>query len=176
MARPGCGSTSSRQSAAAHLRELFRQYLDSRLATYHKLEDDIPAAEAELAHSLKLQKEIWNSAIAACREGGIQPAEALLLSALNAMFDIVTTRTAALRLHPPILIFAMLGGLSLAASLLAGYGMAGSKSRNWIHIVCFAFVMAITVYVIIDIEYPRFGIIRVNAFDSVMVELRASMK
>jgi hypothetical protein len=163
-------------SAAANLRELFRQYLDSRLATYHKLEDDIPAAEAELAHSLKLQKEIWNSAIAACREGGIQPAEALSLSALNAMFDIVTTRTSALRLHPPILIFAMLGGLSLAASLLAGYGMAGSKSRNWIHTVCFAFVMAITVYVIIDIEYPRFGFVRVNAFDTVMVQLRASMK
>ena len=81
-----------------------------------------------------------------------------MLSALNPMFDIVTTRTATLRLHPPTLIFAMLGGLSLAASLLAGYGMAGSKSRNWIHIVCFAFVMAITVYVIIDIEYPRFGL------------------
>jgi hypothetical protein len=163
-------------NAAPHLRELFRQYLDSRLATYRKLQDDLPAAEAELTHSLKLQNEIWKSAIAACREGGIQPAEALLLSALNAMFDIVTTRTAALRLHPPILIFAMLGGLALAASLLAGYGMAGSKSRNWMHIVCFAFVMAITVYVIVDIEYPRHGVVRVNAFDKVMVDLRASMK
>jgi hypothetical protein len=162
--------------AAAQLRELFRQYLDSRLATYRKLEDNIPAAEAELIHSLKLQDEIWKSAVAAGREGGIQPAEALLLSGLNAMFDIVTTRTAALRLHPPILIFAMLGGLALAAALLAGYGMAGSKSRSWIHIVCFAFVMATTVYVVVDIEYPRFGIVRVNAIDSVMVELRASMK
>jgi hypothetical protein len=36
--------------------------------------------------------------------------------------------------------------------------------------------MAVSVYVIIDIEYPRLGFIRVDDFDQVLVELRESMK
>src|SRR6266550_5246439 len=51
-------------SAQPALRELFRQYLDSRLETYRKL-PDLAAAKTELAHSLKLQGEIWTNAVAA---------------------------------------------------------------------------------------------------------------
>ena len=160
--------------AALDLRDLFRQYLDSRLETYRKL-PDIPAAKAELARSIRLQGQIWNHALTASREAGMPPAHSLLFSALNEMFDIVTTRTEATKLHPPVIIFAMLGGLSLAASLLAGYGMAGGKSRSWIHIVGFAAVMAVTVYVILDIEYPRVGLIRVDGADPVLMQLRSSM-
>ncbi|HVQ75688.1 MAG TPA: hypothetical protein VMT79_09145 [Candidatus Binatia bacterium] len=32
------------------------------------------------------------------------------------------------------------------------------------------------VYVIVDLEYPRFGLIRVDAFDRVLVDLRRSMQ
>jgi len=53
--------------------------------------------------------------------------------------------------------------------------MAGNKGRNWIHMVGFAAVIAGAVYVIIDLEYPRMGLIRVDAFDQVMVDLRAGM-
>jgi hypothetical protein len=42
--------------------------------------------------------------------------------------------------------------------------------------VGFAAAMALAVYVILDIEYPRLGLIRVDAVDQVLVELRESMK
>ena len=51
--------------------------------------------------------------------------------------------------------------------------MAGSKGRNWLHMLGLASVMAVSVY---DIEYPRLGFIRVDAFDQALVELRESMK
>ena len=35
--------------------------------------------------------------------------------------------------------------------------------------------MSLTVYVIIDIEFPRLGLIRIDAADQVLVELRNSM-
>jgi hypothetical protein len=162
-------------SAAAELRELFRQYLDSRVRTYQNLRD-VPATKAELARSQNLQNEIWTNAVAAGRDAGSQPVHALLLSALNEMFDITTTRTEAMKLHPPGIIFGMLGILSLAASLLAGYGMAGGKSRSWIHILGFAGVMAVTVYVILDLEYPRRGLIRVDPADQVLMELRENIR
>ncbi len=60
--------------------------------------------------------------------------------------------------------------------MLIGYGMAGGRTRNWLHGIGFAVVMAAAVYVIVDIEYPRFGLIRVDAADQVLVELRRAME
>jgi hypothetical protein len=115
--------------------------------------------------------------VAAGRAEGVAPAAPmLLLPALNAMIDITTTRTMAMQIHPPMVIFVMLFGLALAGSLLVGYAMAASKARSWLHMFGFAFVMAAAIYVILDIEYPRFGFIRVDAFDQALVELRESMK
>ena len=157
------------------LRDLFRRYVDSRLEVY-RMGPHPEAVNAALARSGKLQGEIWNQAVAAGRMDGAPPsAPVLLLPALNQMIDITTTRTMATKMHPPAAIFAMLFALALAAALLAGYGMAGSKTRSWIHMVGFAAVMAGAVNVIVDIEYPRLGLIRVDSFDQVLVDLRQSM-
>jgi hypothetical protein len=157
------------------MRELFRNYLDSRLEVYRKL-PDLDAARAELAKSTKLQNDIWTQAIAADRLPAASPdAGRLLLPALNAMIDITGTRLMAARTHPPVIIYALLFLLSLVCSLLAGFGMAASKRRNWLHILAFAAFAVITVYVILDLEYPRQGLIRIDAYDQVLVELRQSM-
>jgi len=162
-------------SAQPALRESFRRYLDARIEVYQKL-PDIAAAKESLAKANELQLLIWRQAVAASLAPGAPPqAPILLLPALNAMIDITTTRTMAAQMHPPAVVFAMLFGLALAASLLAGYGMAGSKMRRWFHMVGFASVMAVAVYVILDIEYPRLGLIRVDAFDQALVDLRESM-
>jgi len=160
--------------AQPEIRDLFRKYLDSRLLTYQKL-PDVPAAEAELAHSIELQGEIWKRTVAAVKGAPPGPSGTSVLTALNQMFDIVTTRTMAARTHPPPIVYVMLAALALAAALFAGDGMAGSKKRSTIHILGFAATLALTVYVILDLEYPRFGLIRLDAADRVLVELRQSM-
>jgi hypothetical protein len=162
-------------SSQAVLRELFRKYVDSRLAVYRKL-PDIKAAQDELARSATLQNEIWARSVAACQTTEGQRAAILILPALNQMIDITTTRTFAAQMHPPRVIFVLLFALGLGCSLLAGYGMAGGRNRSWIHMIGFACVMAVAVYVILDLEYPRLGFIRVDAMDQVLVELRESMK
>jgi len=162
------------EAAQPALRESFRQYVDARLAAYHKL-PDVAAAKEELAKATKLQGEIWNQAVAASRDTNSPAAVTLMLTALNAMIDITTTRTMAVQTHPPIIIFAMLVGLALASSLLAGYGMSNSKTRSWMHMLGFAVTIAVAVYVILDLEFPRFGFIRVDAFDQALMDLRQSM-
>jgi len=161
-------------AAQPALRESFRNYLDARLAVYRKL-PDIEAAKVELARATALQGEIWTQAVAACREAA-QPPFMLVLPALNQMIDITTTRTMATQMHPPMIIFVMLAALALASAILAGYGMAASQTRSWVHILAFAAIMAVTVYIIVDLEHPRLGLIRVDAFDQVLVDLRNSMK
>jgi hypothetical protein len=158
------------------LRQEFRRYVEHRLEVFRKLPDP-EAAKAELTKATKLQEKIWSQAVAASQAQGAAPAAPmLLLPALNQMIDITTTRTMALQLHPPLIIFGMLFLVALASALLAGYAMAGGKDPKRLHVIGFALVIALTVYVILDIEYPRHGWIRVDAFDQALVNLLKSMK
>lgn len=156
------------------LRELFRTYVETRLAVYQSL-PDLEAARRELDKTAALQSEIWSKSVAAAKSSP-SPLTASVIPALNEMIDITTTRTMATRMHPPVIIILMMGILALASSLLAGYAMAGGRKRSWIHVVVFSLITAMTVYVILDLEFPRLGIIRVDSFDQVLVELRHSMK
>ena len=158
------------------LRDGFRRYLDARISVYSTL-PDLAASRAELERATRLQGEIWALAVAACRMPDSPPSLAvLLLPALNAMFDITTTRTMATKIHPPVIIFAMLVVLALVSAVLAGHDLARGSSRRWLHTLGYAAILSVTVYVIIDIEFPRLGFIRIDAIDQVLVDLRATMK
>lgn len=158
------------------LREEFRRYLDARLDAYRKV-PDMAAVNQALGKANALQGTIWRQAIAGVRADGAAPqATAVLLPALNSMIDITTTRTMAAQFHPPAIVFVMLFVLALLSALLSGYGMAGGKSRSWLHMICFPAVIAITVYVILDLEHPRLGFIRVDDFDQALIDLRNAMK
>jgi hypothetical protein len=163
-------------SAQPPLRDRFRQYVAARLDAYRHLADVVAATKA-LERAAAVQAEIWTQAVAHSREPDAHPdAAKLLLPALNAMFDITTTRTAALHIHPPLIIFAMLFVVALASALLAGHGLAGSRLRNWFHMVGFAAVITVAVYVILDLEFPRLGLVRVAAFDQTLTALLESMR
>ncbi len=161
-------------AAQPGLRDGFRRYVDSRLAVYRAI-PDFAAVKAELARSARLQNEIWTAAGAACGAASGPQACMLLLPALNQMIDITTTRTVAAQTHPPGLVFAMLAVLALTCALLAGYGMGAGRTRSWIHIVGFAAIITLTIYVIIDYEFPRIGLIRINAVDQVLIDVRQGM-
>jgi hypothetical protein len=163
------------EKAQPELRELFRRYVDSRLETYRKL-PNMQAAEAEIAQTKKIQREIWTKAVTATTFQGSHPdAGKLLLPALNNMIDITTTRGMALRTHPPNIIYALLFGLGLICSVLAGYRMAGVRRRSWLHTLGFLLIAVVVIYVILDVEYPRAGLIRLGAFDQELVAVRADM-
>jgi hypothetical protein len=158
------------------LRELFRRYVDSRIETYRKLPNMV-AVEVEMAKSKKIQEEVWTEAVEAIQlPDSHASASLLLLPALNNMIDIATTRTMALQLHPPRIIFALLFGLGLICSLLAGFRMSSGQHRSWLHILGFTVLTVIIVYVMLDVEYPRAGLIRLESADQLLVNLREHMK
>jgi hypothetical protein len=162
--------------AQPQIREWFREYVDSRLETYRLL-PDMKAAGVEMEKSKKLQGDIWSASTAATRLPESHPsATLLLLPALNSMIDITTTRTLEFQNHPPRIIAWLLFGLGLLSSLLAGYRMQTRLQRSWIHMVVFALVTAIVIFVMIDIEYPRVGLIRLERADQLLIEVRQSMK
>ena len=156
------------------LREAVRRYTDSRIAVYRTFaESGVDAARAEYARSSALQLEVWTQAVAACRE--VPSATVVVLPALNEMFDIATTRLAATQMHPPGIVYVVLALISLVCGFLVGYEMGGTEVASRSHMIVLAFVLSFTFYVILDFEYPRLGFIRIDDFDNLLVQVRASM-
>src|SRR5262245_52833410 len=132
-------------AAQPKLRDAFRRYADSRIAMYRIVSSSgVEAARAEFMRSVVIQNEIWTDAVAACRD--IPHAAVVLLPSLNTMFDITTTRLAAVRIHPPGIVYVVLGMLSLACGFLVGYEMGGSEVPSWPHVIVLALLLAVTLY------------------------------
>jgi hypothetical protein len=156
------------------LRDLFRSYVDRRLAVYSSF-PDLPAVEAAVVRANELQGVLWSRCVEVGRQPGAESVHRALLPALNEMFDIATTRTRAFYTHTSPVITAFLVAVTLLSALLAGHGMSAAKRRRLSHWFLFATVTATTMYLIFDLEYPRFGLIRVDADDQVMIDTRAGM-
>jgi hypothetical protein len=163
------------EAAQDAFRDKFRDYLDTRLATYRVGADPVRIAEL-LHHTDQHQHKMWTMAIDAIARAPTPTVAAQMLPPLNAMFDIVTTRTAAAQMHPPAVVWVMLAGLTLVCSFLVGYDTASSGRRYGIHLCIYAAIFALTLYVIVDMEYPRVGFIRVTAMDHLLDDVRASMR
>jgi hypothetical protein len=72
-------------------------------------------------------------------------------------------------------VFIMLGMSVITASALAGYTMSTSAGRDWMSIATLAVVLGLAVYVILDYEFPRVGLLRVDV-DQVLVETLEKMR
>ena len=162
-------------AAQTALRDKFRSYTDARLAVYRAL-PDLAASNAHAARAAELQADIWKDSVAALRSAPAQ-ASLLLLPALNDMIDITTTRAISLRTHTPQVILIALVVLTLVCSLLVGYGLAGGKPfATNLHMLGFAVMMTVTIYVILDLDHPRVGLIRLDYVDQALEDARAGMK
>jgi hypothetical protein len=157
------------------MRRSFREYLDARLQVHDGLTDP-RVVEQEFARARELQQEIWSRAVSASRNDPTQNTARLLLPALNEMIDITTTRSIAMHTQLPQLIFILLTGVALVSGLLAGYAMAKRRRRSWLHMMLYSVVIAVTIYTVLDLGYPRFGLIRLDAADKALLQLRDSIR
>jgi hypothetical protein len=158
----------------ASLQEKFRRYLGERLAAYRSL-PDLASAYEHLERSEELQGEIWDELVPAAVAAGPH-APVPVLGATNAMFDIATTRLIAGQAHPPISLYAMLGLMAVLSAFPAGYAMAMRAARPVLYMVVYAAVMALAIAVIVDLEYPRLGLINIDEADRNLVKVLEQMR
>lgn len=158
----------------AAVRVELRRYVDVLIAWYA----EAPSV-ARMMHFpddlTKTQNSLWSASVAACLAPDGEKARMLLLPGLNDMYSSVEKELMARRMHPPALIWAMLGITALAGGLFAGYGLASGTKRNWIYVIGISASVAVSIYVIMELEYPRLGLARVNDIDQALVEVRATM-
>jgi hypothetical protein len=156
---------------APAVRNAVRRYMDARLAAYDRL-PDLDAVFRGLHESERIGHELFDRALTASRR---ERMEHVVLPPINDMLDVAVERTLAMRMHTPVVIFVMLGLLALAAALMIGMHLTTTGRQHTLHAVAYALAIASTIYVIIDLEYPRLGLIRVNLFDRALIELRESL-
>ena len=161
--------------AKTEVRELFKQYLDGRIALYRG-PDDSESIAKKREHVAAVQEAMWDRLMIAVREDRSLPLATAVLPPVNEMFDIAEARHWVTWQHPPIAIFLMLVLLVLVSAFMAGFGMAKARSPSMLHLAGFAAATALAIYLILDLEFPRLGFVRVDDFDQALIELRESME
>jgi hypothetical protein len=148
-------------------------YVDARIAFYNHVVDDRQASRRGEARSIELQPRLWKDAVEATRDD--KTAALLLLPALNAVFDIGATRELAMKTHTPVAVFFLLALLELTCALFAGLSMAKSERPSNFHVIVFAAVLALTGALILDLEYPRMGLLRLGPASVLLAQARATI-
>ena len=162
-------------AAQPELRRKFQRYAEARLAVFRLL-PDFEASNAEAVRANELQRSIWNEVIAAL-PGVPQSATLMLLPALNEMFDISSSRAIAGQAHTPLVVLCALAVLALFCCLLAGYGLAGETPLgSALRMIGFALIVTLTIFVILDLDYPRVGLIRLDYADQALIDVLAGMR
>jgi hypothetical protein len=119
-----------------------------------------------------LHERIWTQALAGLKDDA--PRSMLVLPALNDVIDLHTTHWAMVHRHLPPLIFIVLLGMTGLFLLIVGYGDGRAGTRSWYLTGLHVTVLSVALWMTIDLDQPRQGLIRVNI--SPIVDTLASMR
>ena len=162
------------------IRDAFRRYVDALIVQYAEPTNDARPTDRHLYAASpaveREQHEIWSRSVAAIGTPEGDKVRMLVLPPLAEMFASVERERLGRRMHPPAIIFIMIAITAFAASLFAGYGMATAKARNWMFIIGVAATVSVEMYIILELELPRLGVVQADSVDAALVELRARMK
>ncbi len=140
------------------LRELLVEYTRARVAWYKEFDGRRADAEARLSGALHAQ--LWDTALRGLER--TPQAAVLVLPALNAMYDVHSAHLAAVRRHLPGILLVVLGGCSLIGVATVGYGCGLTSRRSPAFTVSLAVLVAAVLWLVIDLDYPRAGLVRVT--------------
>ena len=160
------------EPARGEIREILRRYVDVRLehfnAGYHT-----QRAEATQLAIEGLMSELW----AQVEQQNAADAEvirtSLIVPAVNEVIDLTSSRVWANRNHLPDPVLALLLGSVIVSSLLLGHSSGQAARRHPGLWLASNFVLALVLYVVLDFDRPRRGVILVD--QTPLIELRESL-
>lgn len=151
------------------LRRLTRDYTSARIAEIDSISDDA-AHELRIAETTARRDALWDKLAPAAGRAKYPHASQLVLSQFNDAFDVAGRREAVRRLHPVDAVYVLLFVVSVLSALLAGFGLNDVKRRRWLHRLSLSGATAATLFVTLNMEHPRLGVIRMGERDRVLSE------
>ncbi|MGH9867021.1 MAG: hypothetical protein ACREAA_02505 [Candidatus Polarisedimenticolia bacterium] len=154
----------------AEVTEMFRRYVAIRLAAASG--PNLPSPEhRELdAEAGRLQEQLWLKASAAAEADTRSVPAGLLLQAMNQLIDIKGERDASLANRVPESVLMLLFGFAVLTSGVLGFanGLAGARTMGTVAIL--SVLICLVMLVIIDLDRPRRGLIRVSQDSMIAVQ------
>lgn len=153
--------------------ELFVQYLEERI----KYSSIVTIEEAikNLSKTNKIQNELWKEILNITDEQNNQFARLLILPTLNQMYDIVTARWLAALTHTSTWVIIMFALITIICSILSGFRMAKDGQFSWKYALLFSLTISFTLYIILDFEYVRVGMIQLDSFEDILIETKENI-
>jgi hypothetical protein len=148
-------------SAQKSILPLLREYTSVRVTLGAHY--DLRKMKEDIAKSLDLQGRLWQQAVAvAAAEPQSLPAY-LFVSSLNEMNNIHERRLTALRNHVPVVVVLMLIGTAMVAMGFTRYNVGVTGVRRRLANLIMSVMIAALIVLIIDLDRPYRGLIRVSA-------------
>jgi hypothetical protein len=151
------------------VRQALRGYIDARIAIYGA-GNDVARVKNEESAAAAAQEHVWRVTAAAARREPRAMTSALMIQSLNEMIDLDSKRAAIFRNRVPTIIPALLVVTAFLGMAGIGYDSAiAGRRRPWLMAIL-GMSLAAIIFVIIDLDRPWGGTIRVG--QEAMIELR----
>ncbi len=121
-----------------------------------------------------LQSRLWNLAVEAVQDDPRPVTTGAFINALNEMIDAQGKRAALLQMHVPEIVLYLLFLVFIASGGILGYSSGLSGRRVIAPTMMVSFLIALIVFIIIDLDRPKRGVIQVNQGPMLMLQAPAS--
>ncbi|XOV77412.1 MAG: hypothetical protein ACFHVJ_10655 [Aestuariibacter sp.] len=109
-----------------------------------------------------IQNDLWKIAVAIAHNNSNPAAASLFIGALNNMFDSQGKRNALQQMHVPETVTFLLFLVFIASGGILGYSSGLNGTRVVAPTVMVSFLIALIVFIILDLDRPKRGFIQVN--------------
>ena len=140
--------------------KLLRQYVDARLPKDLESRNIDELVQNVSVLSESLLDQLWSHAVEVAKKHPT-PVVALFLSALNETIDLHAKRLAQFQNRVPESVLLLLYLFATVAMLITGYGSGLRTQRCVLPTVAMVVLLSTSLYVIVDLDRPRQGLINV---------------
>ena len=154
--------------------ELFKEYVDLRVAI-GQLDLTKRAQRNDYNNKIaNLQRQLWSLAIAATNVDPRPVTTGAFVKSLNDVIDSQGKRNALLQMHVPEVVLILLFIVFISSGGIMGYSAGLSGKRMIVPIVLVSLLITLIVFIIIDLDRPKRGLIQVD--QTVMIEVSENIK
>ena len=161
-------------SISKKIKSDLKKYLESRI-TYYTADINENEIDIEKHNAETIYTNIWSQVMMLSSNPDNLVRTQQMVPALNEMVNSVTTRDAIKNATVPNPILWLLFIVILFASFTVGYSNIGQQ-KNHILAGIFSLTVVLTVYIILNLDRPRRGIINTNSTEQKIIELRSLFK
>lgn len=144
------------------VQELLRQYLEVRLQEGRVDATEPVLREALLKQAKEVEIQLWRYAVRAAELDNSVVTSGLFIQSLNELIDAAGTREALLNRHVPEVVLILMFATFMLTAITLGHASGIAGHRATMASFVFLTLIVLVFYLIIDLDRPRRGAIRVN--------------